>query len=101
MNTETIKTNVRARFDHNRNKQVLAEKYESKMIFASQGGMWKAGPQLLATLLACPEEIAVILDEYNTPIQINTQDLYKDVQMHWQEQMNAWHNEFTELSRKR
>jgi len=97
----TIKSSIRTRFNHNQNKQILKEKYEAKMLFASQGGMWKACPNLLATLMSCPEEIAVILDEYDTPVQINTQELYKDVQTHWQEQMNGWLVEFNKSSRER
>jgi len=101
MNTEHIKKTIRARFNHNQNKQILKEKYEAKMLFASQNGMWKASPRLLSTLLACPDDTAVILDEYNTPVQINTKELYKNVQMHWQEQMNAWLVEFNESSKQR
>ena len=101
MDTETIKTNVRSRFDHNRNKQVLTEKYESKMIFAQNGGMWKASPILISTLSAFTDEILYLQDEYNTPVEINRAELLKKTKQHWQEQMNAWHKEFTELSRKR
>jgi len=101
MNTENIIKTAKARFNHNQNKQILKEKYEAKMLFSSQGGMWKAGPKLLTTLLSCPEESAVILDEYNTPVKINTKELYNEVQMHWQEQMNAWLVEFEESSRQR
>jgi len=34
-------------------------------------------------------------------VQINTQELYKDVQTHWQEQMNGWLVEFNKSSRER
>jgi hypothetical protein len=101
MDTEHIKNTIRTRFNHNRNKQILKEKYEAKMLFASQGGMWRADQHLLSTLLSCPEDEAIIIDEYETPIQINTKELFKKVQMHWQEQMNGWLVEFNSSSRQR
>jgi len=92
---------VKERFNHQQNKQILKEKYEAKMLFASQGGMWKAGSELLTTILVCPDETAVILDEYDTPIQINTKKLYNEAQMHWQEQMNGWMFEYTLSNKQR
>ena len=40
-------------------------------------------------------------DEYGTPVELDRSELLDKSKVHWQEQMNAWHNEFTELSRKR
>ena len=97
---EVIK-NVKVRFDHNQNKQILKEKYESKMLFALQGGMWEAGPDLLSTLSVCLDDTAVLTDLYNTPVQINTKDLYNEAQMRWKEQMNAWLVEYEQSSRER
>jgi len=101
MNTEELTQTIRSRFDYESAKQVLKEKYEAKMLFADSEGMWRAGPKLLTTLLTCPDEEAVIIDEYGTPVKVQTQDLYKKAQERWQEQMNAWLNEFNEVNRQR
>jgi len=101
MDTENIIKQSRARFDHNQAKQVLREKYEAKMLFAYNGGMWRAGPELLTTVAVCPNEDCVLVDEYGNPVQINTLELELLAQQRWQEQMNGWLNEFQELSRKR
>ena len=33
---------------------------------------------------------AVILDLYETPIKVDTKELFAQSQQRWQEQMNAW-----------
>ena len=101
MDTENNIKQSRTRFDHNQARQILREKYEAKMLFAYNGGMWRAGPELLMTIAVCPDEDAVLIDEYGNPVQINTLELELLAQQRWQEQMNAWLLEFTELSTKR
>jgi len=101
MDTENIIKQSRARFDHNQARQILREKYEAKMLFAYNGGMWRAGPELLITIAVCPDEDSVLIDEYGNPVQINTLELELLAQQRWQEQMNGWLNEFQELSCKR
>ena len=41
-------------------------------------------------LLTCPGNEAVILDLYETPIKVDTKELFAQSQQRWQEQMNAW-----------
>lgn len=101
MNTDNLLAHARARFDHVAARRVLKEKYEAKMLFAHAGGMWRAGPELQTTLLTCPGVEAVILDLYDTPVKIQTQELLAQSQIHWQEQMNAWLVEYEQLNKKR
>jgi hypothetical protein len=63
--------------------------------------MWRAGPELLTLLHACPGQDVVLLDLYNTPIQVNTIDLQLLAHSRWQEQMNAWLVEFEQISKQR
>lgn len=101
MNTENIVAHARARFDHETAKRVLKEKYQARMIFAYRGGMFKAGPELQATLLTCPDVEAVILDLYGNPVKVQTRELMTLSQSRWQEQMNAWLVEYEQLSNQR
>lgn len=101
MNTEQLVAHARARFDHATARRLLKEKYQARMIFAYAGGMWQAGPELLTVLAACPDESAVLLDLYETPVQVDVPELELAAQQRWQEQMNAWLVEHTEQSRKR
>jgi hypothetical protein len=101
MDTEQLISHARARFDHAQARQVLKEKYQAKMLFAHNGGMWSAGPELLNTLMCCPGTESVILDLYSNPIKIVTTELFNLAQQRWQEQMNAWLMEHEELNKKR
>lgn len=101
MDTDALVAHARARFDHATAKRLLKEKYEAKMLFAYNGGMWRAGPDLQATLLTCPGLEAVIVDLYDNPVKVNTRELLSQSQQRWQEQMNAWLAEFDSIMQKR
>jgi len=102
MDTDALIAHARARFDHVAAKRVLKEKYQARMLFAHAGGMWRAGPELLAILQSVPvEDDIVILDLYENPIKINPLELQHLAHNRWQEQMNAWLVEHDELSKRR
>ncbi len=91
---------IRKRFDHQQARLVLKETYQAKMIFAHNGGMWRAGPELLNLCAIC-DDSAILLDIYDTPVQVNTEELRAIASQLWQEQMNAWHAEYEEMSKQR
>jgi len=71
------------------------------MIFAHAGGMWRAGPELINILATVPPGDAVLLDLYETPVQVQPEQLRGLAMTRWQEQMTAWLTEHNELSDKR
>ena len=91
---------IRKRFDHQQARSVLKETYQAKMIFAHNGGMWRAGPELINLCSVCDTD-AVLLDIYDTPVRVNTDELKTQAMQLWQEQMNAWHSEYEEMSTQR
>ncbi len=102
MNTEDLVAHARARFDHVAARRVLKEKYSARMLFAYQGGMFRAGPELLTVLHACPvEDDIVILDIYENPVQVNPGELQRLAHDRWQEQMNAWLVEHDQINQRR
>ena len=102
MDTNAVIAHARARFDHETARRLLKEKYQARMLFAYNGGMWRAGPDLLTVLHACPvEDDIVILDLYEKPVRVNPLELQHLAHDRWQEQMNAWLVEHDELSKKR
>jgi len=100
MDTDQLIAHSRARFEHEAARRTLREKYQAKFTFAHAGGMWLAGPELLTVLKLCSGE-SVILDLYQTPVKIQAEELYELTVIRWQEQMNAWLTEYTELNRNR
>ena len=102
MNTDQIEKDIKSRFDLTREKQILKEKYQAKMIFAHGDGMWKAGPELLVLLQSCMlEDTVVLIDLYDNPIKVNPRELQQLAFGRWQEQMNAWEVEFSLLRNNR
>jgi hypothetical protein len=101
MNTDNLLAHSRARFDHAAARRILKEKYEARMLFAHAGGMWRAGPELLNILATVPPGDAVLLDLYETPVQVRPEELRGLAMQRWQEQMNAWLVEHEELNKKR
>jgi hypothetical protein len=104
MKPTSLSEKVKARFDHETTKRVLQERYHAKMFFAHNGGMWKAGPDLITQCNLCLANKhfqPVLLDTYNNPVSINAEELKTLALERWQEQMNAWHVEYQELTSKR
>jgi len=101
MDTEQLITHGRARFEHSAARRLLREKYQAKLTFAHAGGMWRAGPELLTVLYVCPDDSAVILDLYDTPVKISVKELQDLAQQRWQEQMTAWLIDHDQLSANR
>jgi len=101
MNTEELTQTIRSRFDYESAKQVLKEKYEAKLLFALSGGMWRASPELISLLNSFEDDNIVLVDEYGNPCQVNRDDLLTETKQRFQEQMNAWLNEFNEVNRQR
>ena len=91
---------IRTRFDHQQARLVLKQTYQAKMIFAYNGGMWRAGPKLINLCSVCDTDV-VLLDIYDTPVLVNTELLKAQAIQLWQEQMNAWHSEYEEMSKQR
>lgn len=101
MDTNALYEHGRARFEHAAARRLLREKYQAKLIFAHEGGMWQAGPVLISVLQACPCEEAVIEDLYETPVKIRVADLLMLAQERWQEQMTAWLVEHQAINNQR
>lgn len=96
-----IVTRIRTRFDHAAAKKTLQEKYESKMLFAHAGGMFKSTPDTITFLSLYDNKDIVLLDVYQTPVKVNAADLKDEMQQRWQEQMNAWLVEWSQMQQQR
>jgi hypothetical protein len=101
MDTEDLISHARSRFNHESARRLLKEKYEARMLFAHAGGMWRADPELLVLLATVPPGDAVILDLYQTPVQVDPEQLRALAMQRWQEQMNAWLIEHEQLNQQR
>jgi hypothetical protein len=98
---ENLSNTIKRRFDHEASRQALKEKYEAKLIFAHQGGMFRAGPELIVLLNSLSQDSVIIVDLYDSPVTVNKAQLLEDTVQRWQEQLNAWQVELADLSRER
>jgi hypothetical protein len=101
MNTDDLIAHARTRFDHVAARRVLKEKYEAKMLFGWNGGMFRASPEMITFLSLYGDKRVVVQDLYENPVEVNAQELCDLMKSRLQEQMNAWLVEFNEVSNKR
>ena len=101
MDTDQLIAHSRARFEHAAARRNLKEKYQAKLTFGWNGGMFKATPEMITFLSLYDDKRIVILDLYETPVEVNAKELCELMKPRLQEQMNAWLVEHKELSKNR
>lgn len=102
MNTDKLVAHSRVRFEHAAARRTLKEKYEAKLIFAYNGGIFKAGPELINTIMSFPmSQELILLDLYGNPVKIHTYSIKNIATNLWQSTMAQWLTEYTELNKKR
>jgi hypothetical protein len=102
MDTDQLISHSRARFEHEAARRTLREKYQAKLTFAYRGGMWRAGPELNATIFTCGRMGEVVLEDlYGNPVRIDTKELIELSQERFNEQMNAWLVEYEQINKNR
>jgi hypothetical protein len=101
MDTKTLITEAKARFNHNSAKAYLKDKYESKLIVAEQNGLWTANPITINFLTSSVEDEIILIDNFNNPVKINRQSLLDKLNSVYKTTMEEWHTEWVELEKKR
>lgn len=101
MDTKTLLADAKARFSHNSAKQYLKEKYDSKLTVAEQGGLWKADRETITLLDSFESDKLVVMDTFNNPVQVDRKELLAKLKIVYEQTMNDWLKEWTELEGKR
>ncbi len=102
MDTAALITETKARFAHNSAKAYLAEKYESKLIVADQGGLWRADQQTITMLTSFSTiQNVVLIDTFGSPVKVKREELLKKLKEVYLEVTYEWHKEWQELETKR
>ena len=101
MDTNTLLTDIKARFNHNSAKAYLTEKYNAKLIVADQGGLWRADLQTISFLSSSINMYLVIIDTFGNPVKVGRQELLEVLENTYNNVMNEWFNEWQELESKR
>ena len=101
MDTKTLISEAKARFNHNSAKAQLNDKYDGKFIIAEQGGLWKATPELIAFLNSLDDNFVILIDNFNNPVQVNRDQLLTVLKDTYQKVMLEWYKEWKEIETKR
>jgi hypothetical protein len=101
MNTDQLVSHSRARFEHAAARRLLKEKYQAKMVFGYNGGMFRATPEMITFLSLYNDEKIVVQDLYENPIEINAKEVCELMKARFQEQMTAWLVDYQEANKNR
>ena len=101
MDTKTLISEAKARFNHNSAKAQLKDKYDGKFIIAEQGGLWKATPELISFLTALDDNFVILIDNFNNPVQVNREQLLLVLKDTYQKSMLEWYKEWKEVETTR
>jgi hypothetical protein len=101
MDTDKLVAHSRARFDHAAAKRTLKEKYQARLIFGWNGGMFETTPEMITFFALCGDKLVVVLDMYGNPIKVHAATLLSLMRDKWEVCMQDWHTEYEELNKKR
>jgi hypothetical protein len=101
MDTKTLLTEAKARFNHNSAKAQLKDKYDSKFIVADQNGLWRANLETINFLNSSKDKEVILIDNFNNPVKVDRKSLLTKLQNTYTVVMEQWYNEWTELETNR
>lgn len=101
MDTLTLISEARARFNHNSAKEYLKDKYDSKLIIAEQGGLWRADLNTILALSSFKDEKIVLIDTFGNPVRVYREALLETLQKTYNTVMEEWYLEWKKLESSR
>lgn len=101
MDTKSLIREAHARFAHNSAKQLIKEKYQTKLIVANQGGLWKSTPELIGYLKLNQHEELILEDMYHNPVKVIRNELLNRLIETHDQVMQQWFEEYQTLKTKR
>ena len=104
-----VESYAQERFELNRQKQTLKEQQQQRLSVTYNGGLFRVDMTLLSYLYMKNVNVGlfnksvetIIPDSYDTPIEVNVQELLELCDERWNEVHNDWHNEYQLLKDKR
>lgn len=101
MDIQSLISESKARFNHNSARDYLREKYNNKLFVAEQNGLWRADSNTIGTLQSFKTEKVILIDTYNTPVQVDRKSLLAKLSSVYEAVMTDYYNEWKELEAKR
>lgn len=101
MDAKNLINTSKARFDTHSQKKQLKEKYQSKLVFADQGGLWEASPNFIGQLSSLSHDVIILTDKYDNPIKVNRDELLRKANSIYSNVMFEWHEEYQKIEGNR
>lgn len=101
MDTKNLVAEAKARFNHNSAKTYLKEKYQTRLIVAEQGGLWRANTETIAFLNSIKQTKVILVDSFENPVEVNREELLSKLIETYETVMKEWYAEWNELEKKR
>ncbi len=101
MDTKNLVAEAKARFNHNSAKTYLKEKYQTRLIVAEQGGLWRANIETITFLNSAKTPKVILIDSFENPVEVNREELLSKLLETYESVMKEWHEEWNELEKKR
>ena len=101
MDTKTLISEAKARFNHNAAKAQLKDKYDGRLRVAEQGGLWQADLHTINFLNSFDDDEIILIDSFKDPVKVNRLPLLKKLKETYTTVMNEWYTELKELESKR
>jgi len=101
MDTKTLITEAKARFNHNSAKSYLKEKYNNKLLVAEQGGLWRADSNTINLLTLFTTDKVILIDTFDNPVEVDRVELLTRLKDVYTDVMSQWLTEWKELEAKR
>jgi len=101
MDTKTLITEAKARFNHNSAKSYLKEKYNAKLLLAEQGGLWRADATTISLLRAFDTPTLVLNDTFDNPVEVDRPLLLEKLTDVYTVIMSEYYAEWKHLEAKR
>jgi hypothetical protein len=101
MDTKTLITEAKARFAHKSAKHYLKEKYNSKLLIAEQGGLWRADAQTINLLSSFSTKTIILEDTFGNIVEVNRKELLDTLKKLYTSVMKEYYKETKELEDKR
>lgn len=98
---EKLTDQIKRATDYQINKRILREKIQTDLHVTYNGGLFKVTPELLGFLHGYKFDDFFLEDTYGNPIPIRRSEFHILCQEHFQQVMNTWHQQHSELKQLR
>ena len=101
MDINDLRNQARLSYDRAVAKKNIQERMENRLTVSHNGGMFRVNTNLFVLLDLAEDDEMIILDAYDTPVQVNRAELRKLAKQRYFEIMNEWHEEWQALKKVR